>query len=170
MDSILGDIRDQIVGHIEDGVTDSAGDQHMRVEGIYTEDEFEIAEYVADNERRIGRIPHAFVYVGSAAFAAQDSTRRLQRLEVAARTFVATRNTSTNNQQAQQRTGSKWSIYVASSLAGRSVQSVGTSVAYLEDVSVEAIANTERSALWEVRVSIPLNVSTDDILSEIENE
>jgi len=170
MDSIIGDVQDQIVGHIENGVTDSKGDQHMRVEGIYTEDEFEIAEYIANNERRIGRIPHAFVHVGSATFAGQDSTRRFQQLTISARVFVATRNTSTNNQQAQQRTGSKWSVYVASSLAGRSVQSVGTNTAYLEGVNVETIANTERSALWEVRTSIPLSLSTDDILGELDNE
>jgi len=170
MDSVLADIQDQVVAHIEDGVTDSGGDQHMRVETIYTDDEFEIAEYIGDNERRIGRIPHAFVFVGSAGFAGQDSTQRLQRLSILVRTFVATRNTSVNDQQAQHRLAGKWCVYVAASMAGRRVQAEGTNAAYLEDVNIESIGNSERSAMWEVRCSISLNLSTDEILLQIDNE
>jgi len=170
MESILADIQDQVVSHVEDGVTDSDGDQHMAVEMIYTDDEFEIAEYIADHERRISQIPHAFVFAGTAVFEGQDSTRRMQQLEVPVRVFVAARNASTENQQVQHRLASKWSVYVAAAVAGKRVRTTGTSDAYLEDVNVESIANIERSALWEVRFTVPLNLDTDDILLEIDNE
>jgi|APHM01.1.fsa_nt_gi hypothetical protein len=170
MKSIIADVQDQAVQAIEDGVTDSAGDQHMRVELIHSEDEFRLAEYIADNERRIGRIPHAFVYAGSVVFESADSTRRFATVQIPLRVFVATRDKSASDQEIQHRKASKWCVYVAAALAGQPVRSIGTNTAYFEEPSVEPISNTERSSMWEVRLTTEINMDTDLILSELDNE
>lgn len=170
MDSILADVQDQIIESIRDGMTDSGGDQHMKVEFLHSSDEFEIAEDIDNGEWRVGRIPHALVYVGTASFAGQDSTRRLQQFDVPVRVFVATANTSIQSRKVQHRMGGKWSTYVAAALAGVSVETEGSNLAYLEDVNVESIVDMEEWSLWEVRMNIPLNLDTDVILAQLESE
>jgi len=170
MKSIIADLQDQAVSAIESGLTDSNGDQHIKVELLHTDDELRIADYIADNERRVGRIPHAFVYAGSVVFQDGDSTGTLATVEVPVRVFIATRDNSTNDQEIQHRKASKWSVYVAAALAGEPAQSTGTSTAYFEDPNVEPITNTERSSMWEVRLTVEINLDTDLILTELDNE
>jgi len=170
MDSIIADVQDQAVAAIEDGLTDSGGSQHMKVELLHTEDEFRIADYIADNERRIGRIPHAFVYAGSVIFQESDSTGTFATVEIPLRVFVATRDNSTNDQEIQHRKASKWSVYVAAALAGEPAQTTATNETYFRDPNVEPISNTERSSLWEVRLTVEINMDTELILSELDNE
>lgn len=170
MQNIITDIQDQVVSSIEDSLTDSDGSQHMSVERIYTQDEFAIADFVADNDRRIARIPHAFVFVGTLNFVEADSTGRAATVEAPVRVFVATRDASTSNQQIQHDKAAKWSTYVAAALAGTPIQSKGTNTAYVMDPNVEPLGNTERNALWEVRLNIELVLDSEIILQEIDNE
>jgi hypothetical protein len=170
MKSIIADLQDQAVSAIEDGLTDPDGNQHMKVELIHTDNEVLIAEYIADNERRVGRIPHAFVFAGSIVFQNADSTGMMATVEVPLRVFVASRDNSTNDQRIQHRKASKWSVYVAAALAGEPAQSTATNTAYFRDPNVEPISNTERSSLWEVRLTVEINVDTDLILTELDNE
>jgi hypothetical protein len=170
MKSIVADLQDQAVSAIEDGLTDSDGDQHIKVELLHTDDELRIADYIADNERRIGRIPHAFVYAGSVVFQEADSTGTFATVQIPLRVFVATRDNSVNDQEIQHRKASKWSVYVAAALAGEPAQSTGTNTAYFRDPNVEPITNTERSSMWEVRLTVEINMDTDLILTELDNE
>lgn len=170
MDSIIGDLQDQVVSLIEQGVTDSSGDQHMNVEMLYNEDELELADYIAENERRIGRIPHAFVFAGSADFQDNDSSGLMTIFQVPVRIFVAVRDQARQNQKVQHRLGSKWCMYVAAALAGEDVRMTGTNTAYIQNLNVEAIANTERSAVWEVRTTLQINIDTELILQELDSE
>jgi hypothetical protein len=170
MKSIVADLQDQAVSAIEDGLTDSDGDQHIKVELLHTDDELRIADYIADNERRVGRIPHAFVYAGSVVFQEADSTGTFATVEIPLRVFVATRDNSTNDQEIQHRKASKWSVYVAAALAGEPAQSTATNTAYFRDPNVEPITNTERSSMWEVRLTVEINMDTDLILTELDNE
>lgn len=170
MKSIIADIQDQAVSAIEDGLTDSDGDQHVKVEFIHTEDELRIAEYISDNERRIARIPHAFVYAGTADFQEADSTGTFVTVQIPIRVFIATRDNSTEDQEIQHRKASKWSVYVASALVGESAQASGTNTAYFREPNVEPISNTERSSMWEVRLTAEVNLDTDLILTELNNE
>ncbi len=170
MKSIVADLQDQAVEAIRSGLTDSNGEQHARVEIIHTEDEVRIAEYIADNERRVARIPHAFVYAGTVVFQEADSTGTFATVEIPVRVFIATRDNSTNDQEIQHRKASKWSVYVASALAGEPAQSTGTNTAYFRNPNVEPISNTERSSMWEVRLNVEINMDTDLILTELDNE
>jgi len=170
MKSIVADLQDQAVEAIESGLTDSNGDQHIKVKILHTDDELRLAEYIADNERRIGRVPHAFVYAGNVVFQDADSTGTFVTAEIPVRVFVATRDNSTNDQEIQHRKASKWSVYVASALAGEPAQSTGTNTGYFEDPNVEPISNTERSSMWEVRLTVEINMDTELILAELDNE
>lgn len=170
MKSIIADLQDQAVSAIENGLTDSNGSQHIKVELLHTNDEIRLAEYIANNERRIGRIPHAFVYAGNVVFQEADSTGTFATVQLPVRVFLATRDNSANDQELQHRKASKWAVYVASALAGAEAQSTGTNTAYFEDPNVEPISNTERSSLWEVRLTLELNMDTELILSELDNE
>lgn len=170
MKSIIADLQDQAVDAIKTGLTDSNGGQHINVEILHTDDELRIGEYIADNERRIGRIPHAFVYAGNVVFQEADSTGRFATVQVPVRVFVATRDNSRNDQEIQHRKASKWSVYVAAALAGEPAQSTGTNTAYFEDPNVEPITNTERSSMWEVRLTVEINLDTELILTELDNE
>jgi len=170
MDSIYSGVQEEVVDTLSSQLTDSGGDQHMNVVPIHTEDEFEIAEYVADHERRVGRIPHAFVFVGSSQFDSRDSSNRMPSITVPVRVFVAVRNNSINDQHAQYKLASKWSTYVATALIGTQVTVTGSAPAYLGQMNVNSIANTESSALWEVNLTLNLNIDADVILAELENE
>jgi len=170
MKSIVADLQDQAVEAIESGLTDSNGDQHIKVTILHTDDELRLAEYIADNERRIGRVPHAFVYAGNVVFQDADSTGTFVTAEIPVRVFVATRDNSTNDQEIQHRKASKWSVYVASALAGEPAQSTGTNTGYFGDPNVEPISNTERSSMWEVRLTVEINMDTELILAELDNE
>lgn len=170
MKSIIADFQDQAAEAIREGVTDSNGNQHMKVEIIHTEDEFRIADYIADNERRIGRIPHAFVYAGNLIFQESDTTRQMSTLQLPIRTFIATRDTSVNDQEIQHRKASKWAVYVAAALSGQPAQATATNTTYFRDPNVEVISNTERSAMWEVRLTLEFNMDTELILTELDNE
>jgi hypothetical protein len=170
MKSIIADLQDQAVEAIETGLTDSGGNQHIKVELLHTDDEIRLGEYIADNERRIGRIPHAFVYAGNVVFQDSDSTGTFATVEVPVRVFVATRDNSTNDQEIQHRKASKWSVYVAAALAGEPARMTGTNTAYFTDPNVEPISNTERSSMWEVRLTVEMNMDTELILSELDNE
>lgn len=170
MKSIIADLQDQAVEAIKTGLTDSNDEQHIHVELLHTDDEIRIGDYVADNEKRIGRIPHAFVYAGSVVFQDADSTGTFATVEIPLRVFIATRDNSVNDQELQHRKASKWSLYVAAALAGESAQSTATNTAHFRDPNVEPIANTERSSLWEVRLTVEMNIDTELILNELDNE
>jgi hypothetical protein len=170
MKSIIADLQDQAVAAIERGLTDSNGEQHIMVELLHTDDEIRIGQYIADNERRVGQIPHAFVYAGNVVFQEADSTGTFATVQVPVRVFVATRDNSTNDQEIQHRKASKWSVYVAAALAGEPAQTTATNTAYFEDPNVEPITNTERSSMWEVRLTVEINLDTELILKELDNE
>lgn len=170
MQQIITDIQNQTVDHIQSGLTDDNGSQHAKVELIHTEDEFEIADFVAENQRKIGRVPHAFVFVGNMTFQDQDTTHRLQQVDVPVRVFVAVRDSSQNNERVQHRLAGKWCVYVASALAGKEIDVGGMAPAYLADVNVENIVNIEEWALWEVNFNVRMNMDTDDILSQLSSE
>lgn len=170
MNSIIRTIQEEVVDHIESGLTDSDGNQHMRVEHFHTGDEFEVTDFVADHQRRVGQIPHAFVFVGTATFQDQDSTARLQQVQVPVRVFVATRHNSAEDQRVQHQLGSKWSIYTAAALAGQPINTTGIAESYPVNMNVESLVNVEAWALWEVRFNVPISLDTDDILAQIDNE
>jgi hypothetical protein len=170
MKSIIADLQDQAVEAIETGLTDSGGNQHIKVELLHTDDEIRLGEYIADNERRIGRIPHAFVYAGNVVFQDADSTGKFVTAQIPMRVFVATRDNSTNDQEIQHRKASKWSFYVAAALAGEEARSTATNSAFFREPNVEPISNTERSSLWEVRLTVEINMDTELILTELDNE
>jgi hypothetical protein len=137
---------------------------------LHTDDEFELADYISDNQRRVGRIPHAFVYGGSVVFQDADSTGTFVTAEMPFRIFVATRDASSNDQEIQHRKASKWALYVAAALSGEAVKGEGTNQAYLEEPNVEPISNTEQVALWEVRLTVTINLDTELILNQLDNE
>lgn len=170
MESIIADLQRQVVSVIEEGVTNQDGDQYMKVEPIHTDNEIRLGQYVADNERRIGRIPHAFVFAGNVTFNTSDTTNQFLTVDIPIRVFVATRDASMNDQDIQHKKASKWSIYTAAAMAGKRVRMTATNDVYLDDPNVEVITNTERSSIWEVRVTVNPNIDTELILQEIENE
>ena len=167
MDSLLESLRSQTVAHIENGLTDSDGNQKIHVEKVYTGDEFEITEYVSENERNVARIPHAFVWVGTVNFQGSDSSRELFRVQIPVRTFLATRDDSVQGQNAQYEIGSKWAMFIIAALAGQRFGTDSTDRQVLDSPTVESIVNTERLALWEVRFTLQLNVETTHILDQL---
>lgn len=169
--NIISDIQDQIVDRLQNALVQKSGNSHMRVVRVDTNDEVEVAQWVYDNESNISKYPHAFVYTGPVSASEQDASRRMPTYEVTIRVFIAVRNASHENQEAQKRLADKWSLYVASALNGYRVGvDPYTADQQIDSIDITAIANTERSALWDLTMNVNLETDFDAILNNVTNE
>jgi len=169
--NVLSSLQDQVIDEIKTELSDSGGTALVRVRRVENDDEVIIGEQIQANERQVAKWPHVYVYSGVLTEDETDTTNRLMYGTAQFRTFVGTRNANSDNLEAQKRLADKWCIYVASAIAGKRFGVAPyTTDESARNITIDPIANTENNALWEVSFQIPVHLSFDKVLQNVQNE
>lgn len=159
---IFEEIETQVVDHLNDTFKGKAEAQDIHSNNTQT-----IAFWMRDNLRSISSYPHALVYCGTSQEQQRDASNQLPRDTFDVEVFVATRNSSHENESEQKRLSDDWTMVVRAALSGLQLGSEVTNTNLIDQVTVDRIFNNEEAALAVVTGTLDLVIDHDLILEEI---